>query len=1499
MKVLAQGNLSGFYYIANNNTNAYNAGTPATNWYMVPASNGGNASIAINRWAWNDDANTPFVTTYQCGRVDNAVWYFQKTGDYYYIIHAETGKYITYNTPVGTNSNRRAFHLQSTPDGDNSLFAITYQSGSAAPYNIRPKNITSGHRFLNPANGNKPAYYGDVNQDQGYYVGGIVGIYSNDADNGSKWFIEEATGYVPHVCPMPVIRFNNATNEVSITLGGSSETIYYTTDGTDPTSSTGTPYSAAFSCTTPNTTIKAIAACNEANIVTYIVKKVATPTIQNNGDNAISIVSATEGAEIHYTLDGSTPTSASPTYSTPLRNNVSGVTIKAIAIKEEMIYSDIAVNVVTLTCENPVILRDDATHFSITYPAFPATGVTIYYSTDGSDPTPSSTVYAGGSISFSGNPTVKAIAAATNYNNSAVVTRAMGDVVLAGSGTPESPFIIASADDFDAFREMVEYEYDVYYRITAPFTVNSGSSIATPFSGTLDGGLYTLGGLDSPLFESLNGGTVKNLILDNVSITSGVNVGAICNVADGESRIYNCGILASTASSISGSGKVGGLVGWLKGRSRVINCYSYADVAGGSDVGGLVGYNDFASTSSDLRTMVMNCLFYGNITAGTNVSPVYGGVLIPNNYESPDNTGLNNYNYYAYGKELTGSTKKYNSALAAEQRFLVRFELYRSLLNSNRELAAWYATGAVADAKVKMAKWVLDKSIAPFPVLKVQGVYPTIVNPDVVQAPDYDGSETNRNKGHKLIDRGGTGEHAGQLAVTIQMGGGGAVFGAPAGAALLSGNSSTVLYLDITDKDYDNYNFNYAKVQLPYYNDVGTGNYTGNRVVTGWKIVSIDAVAGDPYSASHYTGDNYDAPYYNFADRTSSNKDLYSVSGRVFSQGAYFDVPDGVAAITIEPYWAKCTYLSDKGYDFTYNNTYTSPTPVEVMGVRYDDNTKHSINGSSQRVFNSMKKAVDSLARNASHTVYDYAVVLVGNYHQYCGAVTMINDAKPFTVMSIDLDNDNEPDYSFIYQHTNRLSISPIRFDFLNFPGVGMAQKVNGNTQMPDHGIFRTNGWFEVTNTCLLHISQFEYDYSGKSLSPLILLGGAYEQIVSTADNTNGQTNFTRHTKYMLIGCNAWFKMFNNGVHADRDYFTPHRPVSVTGGDYEKFYLSGMFRPDAAVETDNAECYISGGRFGELASGGMEQIDGDVTWQIDGADITHFYGGGINSAKAVTGNIDVTIRNSHVDIYCGGPKFGDMGTDKTVHTQAANCVFGTYFGAGYGGTSYNRVRHENYSNKATYDFNGWCNKDYSRQYSSGNGGIATSFEYELMPYSGFANNNQVGRFYVNYASLSLATTNNVTSSLQSCVVKNNFYGGGNLGMVAGDILSTLDDCTIYGDAFGGGFSATPPTVEVMPKSVFNPEPSYDGEQGIYIAGGYPAAVTYTWKHAASVSTGHEFDETEGHYILTTADLDNLGRVNGNTTIKIVGISMVYGNVYGGGNMGEVRGNTKVIINQNK
>ena len=1327
------------------------------------------------------------------------------------------------------------------------------------------------------------------------------------------------SGTVTLSCAVPTITFDSGTQEVTIS-GQTGVTIYYTTDGSTPAANnytgTGTT-TVTISNISSATTVKAIATqagYSPSTVATLAIAQVAMPTIQNNGSNAISITCATEGATIYYTTDGSTPTTSSTEYTGPLTENVSGVTIKAIAVKENMLNSAVGSGSVTLQCAAPVIVRNNNTSITITCD-YPSSGVTIYYTTDGSTtPTTSTPTYisSGGSVSvdLSSSVTVKAIAAATNYNNSQVTTTTV-TAGLNGSGTEADPYIIEYQSDVAEFISTANTVDGAssYYQVisTTPLDFSSAAAITQPFSGTFDGGMQTITDLSHALFNTISGGTVKNVILEDVNISGSENVGAIANVMEGTSNhiasIYNCGILSG---SVGTSGNVGSIVGLLgsttdndKCYARVINCYSFATVSGGANTGGIVGNNTYASKSSDIeggsiRTMVMNCMFYGT---GSNIYPIYGGQKISN--EAADGR-LNNYNYFSYEKLPSANITAYNNALAAEDRYLKRFEFYRYLLNSTRELAAWYATGSTANAHTKMAKWVLDKEIAEYPILKVQdsnetGTYPSVVNYD----PDYTFDEGTKVARTSITERN-KGKNLGELTVNISVGS-----GYPTGAAIKPGKSQ--ITLQRTDKDYEDYKFNYDKVQLPYYNEVGIGNCTHNKVVTGWKITAVGVGSGDQIATegTFTASDTWDG--YNFADRTHYAKDLYSKSGRVFSQGAYFDVPDGVTSITIEPYWGKAAYLSDATYDCygVYNKDLfgngkggISPNGVTDFGTRYTGGTAYSICGDNQTVYTDFTTALNALTGVNGPTVYDYAVVLVGNYHQAGPPAT---GTKPFTIMSVDQNDDNEPDYCLIISSGKQQGFSPVRFDFVGVPGTTMAHKITSTTFMGILGNHKWKGWLETTNTTLIRFSQLEYDSENKSGSqPVILLGGIVEQMVST--NGSDAAGTVTHTKYIHVGGNAWFKLFNNGCHMDKTKTpTPRVPISVTGGDFEKFYLSGYLQPDAPTVAGDAECYISGGRFGELAGAGQEQIDGNVTWQIDRADITDFYGGGINDKKPITGNISVTIRNSYVNQYCGGPKFGNMAEAKTVSTTATNCHFGTYFGAGYGGTSLFRFtpaknEHNKYD-QLNYPWDTWLGdgNGYSRGKYDSSKGIAVSYEYEQFEGS---NDKTVGRLYVNYASLSVAQTNSVSSSLIGCTVTGNVYGGGNLGKVDGTATSTLTNCTVGGSVYGAGFSATAPKAKVFPQSGMSPNPNYNTNTGIFEEGGYPTAVEYTWSKTkgASATANSLVDDADGHWIHTDIDLTTLGAVTGKVTLNIEGTTTVAGNVYGGGESSDADGDVEVNIN---
>ena len=146
-------------------------------------------------------------------------------------------------------------------------------------------------------------------------------------------------------------------------------------------------------------------------------QKVATPTFNvasGSYEDAqlVSISCATSGATIRYTTDGNDPTSSSTAYSSPI-NVSSSTTLKARAFKTDWIESSIASAAYTINDAQTVA----APTFNLpggTYPesqlvsiSSATSGATIRYTTNGNDPTSSSTAYSS-PITVSSTTTIKA-----------------------------------------------------------------------------------------------------------------------------------------------------------------------------------------------------------------------------------------------------------------------------------------------------------------------------------------------------------------------------------------------------------------------------------------------------------------------------------------------------------------------------------------------------------------------------------------------------------------------------------------------------------------------------------------------------------------------------------------------------------------------------------------------------------------------------------------------------------------------------------------------------------------------------------------------------------------------------------------------------------------------------------------------------------------------------------------------------------------------------------
>ena len=1048
-----------------------------------------------------------------------------------------------------------------------------------------------------------------------------------------------------------------------------------------------------------------------------------------------------------------------------------------------------------------------------------------------------------------------------------------------------------------------------YYLLAEGFT--SSGSIGTsdnPFRGTIDGQMNTISGLSSPLVAYADGATIKNIILKNVSISSSDdNVGAIAGVAQGYSRIYNCGILPNDATFPEGThptvtttgANAGGIVGKLDGDSRVINCFSYADVSAATIAAGIVGQNTYASTAevsdgkyTKLKTAVVNCMFYGNITGGTNQYGVYGGSLI-NNAAA---TGISSYNYYSSGSTFSttsGNPTAYNCSFPADVRYLTQVEFHRSLLNSNRELCGWWVGSEVAPSTLTtsevqavpkdaslMSKWVVDPNIAPYPILKPFGKYASVVNGNT-GTPWVNRATANPYEGKQL----------GTLSVTVNSG-------------VHSSAASHLLEIPITDMDTLHYDFGYRKIQLPYYNTVfgnpeaeeWTEKYANNytdQVVTGWKITAVTGGTQGEFVANWESG-------YNFADRNCTDKDLYDVSGRVFAQGGYYYVPDGVTAITIEAYWGKAIYVRNDGNSYDRVNITTGNT-----GSHFQPAGTRDVLGNGQTVYTSkIRDAIDNITQKK--TVYDYGIVLVGNVQESNGnnAVTVTGDdsTRGFTIMSADFDFDEEPDYCLEWQlgaGTTRNTIAPIRFDFLPVVELGIAGKLNSSKYFFSLGCFRSYGHFEVTETAFIHFGQFEFELGTRDDGPIILNGGVFDQYTR---GRNGETN--QHINYVIVGGHVVMPSFTPGAHIGQSYKTRHCAVNALGGDFNSFYLTGGYNENVAPLEDNPHCYIDGGRFGTIAAAYKEGISGNVTWRINHALIGEFYGGGVMSQadgatyKIVKGNIDVVIDNSIVGKYCGGPKFGNMVSGKTVTTSATGTTFNQYFGAGNGGTNY--VQYANTDavaapyNEATW--NSTVSGNYSpARYRSTALGYDANYDYEVINTSAGTQDNQVvNRCYYYSAQFATTNTGDVTSTLNNCTINTSFYGGGFLGGVTGNVNSTLNGCTVKGNVFGAGYSASAGTVSIANKDKVPPVANTSTGMIKPQTGG--TSTTYYWTHDSGSTSNPITIVDDKKYFYTEVPLDNLGAVSGNVTLTINGETTTVGeSVYGGGEESVVNGNTTVTI----
>ena len=430
---------------------------------------------------------------------------------------------------------------------------ITYNSNDKETVPMTDARVSASGFY--GANGEFPAYNSEVKVTITYTA--EDGVYNPARADGAKFSVD-FTAKIKDIPALdaPVITPNGGTFsnscEVSITAQEGAS-IFYTTDGTDPTADSSR-YTAPFTITN-DAVVKAIAVkedCYNSKITSAVftreISTLEAPVITPNGgtfSNSCEVsITAQEGASIFYTTDGTDPTADSSRYTAPFTITNDAV-VKAIAVKEDCYNSKITSAVFTReisTLEAPVITPNGGT-FSNSCEVSITTqeGASVYYTTDGTEPTADSIKYTA-PFTITNSATVKAIAVKEGCYNSKITSAAF----TRESSTLDAPVITPNGGTFSNSCEVsitAQEGASIFYttdgtdptadssRYTAPFTLTNNATVKAIAikegcnNSEIASAAFTIeiSTLDAPVITP-NGGTFSNSCEVSITAQEGASI---------------------------------------------------------------------------------------------------------------------------------------------------------------------------------------------------------------------------------------------------------------------------------------------------------------------------------------------------------------------------------------------------------------------------------------------------------------------------------------------------------------------------------------------------------------------------------------------------------------------------------------------------------------------------------------------------------------------------------------------------------------------------------------------------------------------------------------------------------------------------------------------------------------------------------------------------------------------------------------------------------------
>ena len=194
-------------------------------------------------------------------------------------------------------------------------------------------------------------------------------------------------------------------------------------------------------------------------------------------------------------------------------------------------------------------------------------------------------------------------------------------------------YTVYNADGLLAWNEAAQKDRSINCTLTADIDLTGkdwtpiGTDYDNSYTGTFDGGGHTIMGLTVTTNDQYVGlfgrlgkaGTVKNVVMDGIQITSNHSLGYAGGVAGFSwgGTIENC----SVSGSVSGTVSVGGVVG-IQWEASITGCSSSATVKGMVQVGGVAGETNSGATMAA-------CYATGNVTIEIDpIDNILGGGLV-------------------------------------------------------------------------------------------------------------------------------------------------------------------------------------------------------------------------------------------------------------------------------------------------------------------------------------------------------------------------------------------------------------------------------------------------------------------------------------------------------------------------------------------------------------------------------------------------------------------------------------------------------------------------------------------------------------------------------------------------------------------------------------------------------------------------------------------------------------------------------------------------------